>query len=182
MLTNAETVSFYLLHNVSTLNQCREVSCVTDTVSSEAVSYWTISCILHRLSWFSSVHEILQWCYFGKVPRHAIEHKHEVAWTEFFPGVWIQTVGLEWGMTAGHCGMTREERVAATRKIGERIFRPVDRIEFAVWGSSNQRTVHNTDRRDQPRKVGCDACSTNFHMHLSRVGRKAERTFQGGAT
>jgi len=26
---NAETVSFYLLHNVSTLNQCREVSCVT---------------------------------------------------------------------------------------------------------------------------------------------------------
>jgi len=25
---NAETVSFYLLHNVSTLNQCREVSCV----------------------------------------------------------------------------------------------------------------------------------------------------------
>ena len=26
---NAETVSYYLLHNVSTLNQCREVSCVT---------------------------------------------------------------------------------------------------------------------------------------------------------
>ena len=26
---NAETVSFYLLHNFSTLNQCREVSCVT---------------------------------------------------------------------------------------------------------------------------------------------------------
>jgi len=26
---NAETVSFYLLHNVSTLNQCREVSRVT---------------------------------------------------------------------------------------------------------------------------------------------------------
>ena len=26
---NAETVSFYLLHNVSTLNQCREVSSVT---------------------------------------------------------------------------------------------------------------------------------------------------------
>ena len=26
---NTETVSFYLLHNVSTLNQCREVSCVT---------------------------------------------------------------------------------------------------------------------------------------------------------
>ena len=26
---NAETVSVYLLHNVSTLNQCREVSCVT---------------------------------------------------------------------------------------------------------------------------------------------------------
>ena len=26
---NAETVSFFLLHNVSTLNQCREVSCVT---------------------------------------------------------------------------------------------------------------------------------------------------------
>ena len=26
---NAETVSFYLLHNVSTLNQCRELSCVT---------------------------------------------------------------------------------------------------------------------------------------------------------
>ena len=25
---NAETVSVYLLHNVSTLNQCREVSCV----------------------------------------------------------------------------------------------------------------------------------------------------------
>jgi len=25
---NAETVSFYLLHNVSTLNQCRDVSCV----------------------------------------------------------------------------------------------------------------------------------------------------------
>ena len=25
---NAETVSFYFLHNVSTLNQCREVSCV----------------------------------------------------------------------------------------------------------------------------------------------------------
>ena len=26
---NVGTVSFYLLHNVSTLNQCREVSCVT---------------------------------------------------------------------------------------------------------------------------------------------------------
>ena len=26
---NAETVSFYLLHNVSTLNQCREVFCAT---------------------------------------------------------------------------------------------------------------------------------------------------------
>ena len=26
---NAETISFCLLHNVSTLNQCREVSCVT---------------------------------------------------------------------------------------------------------------------------------------------------------
>ena len=26
---NAETVSFYFLHNVSTLNQCRELSCVT---------------------------------------------------------------------------------------------------------------------------------------------------------
>ena len=26
---NAETVSFYLLHNVSTLNQCREFPCVT---------------------------------------------------------------------------------------------------------------------------------------------------------
>jgi len=26
---NAETVSFYLLHNASALNQCREVSCVT---------------------------------------------------------------------------------------------------------------------------------------------------------
>ena len=26
---NAETVSFYLLHNVSTLNQCREIPCVT---------------------------------------------------------------------------------------------------------------------------------------------------------
>jgi len=26
---NAETISFYLLHNVSTLTQCREVSCVT---------------------------------------------------------------------------------------------------------------------------------------------------------
>jgi len=26
---NAETVSFYLLHYVSTLNQCREVSCAT---------------------------------------------------------------------------------------------------------------------------------------------------------
>ena len=25
---NAESVSFYFLHNVSTLNQCREVSCV----------------------------------------------------------------------------------------------------------------------------------------------------------
>ena len=29
MSGNAETVSFYLLHNVSTLNQCREVSCFT---------------------------------------------------------------------------------------------------------------------------------------------------------
>ena len=29
MFGNAETVSFYLLHNVSTLNQCREVSYVT---------------------------------------------------------------------------------------------------------------------------------------------------------
>ena len=26
---NVERVSFYLLHNVSTLNQCREVSCDT---------------------------------------------------------------------------------------------------------------------------------------------------------
>ena len=31
---NAETVSFYLLHNVSTLNQCREVSCVTGNLSA----------------------------------------------------------------------------------------------------------------------------------------------------
>jgi len=29
MFGNAETVSFYLLHNVLTLNQCREVFCVT---------------------------------------------------------------------------------------------------------------------------------------------------------
>ena len=29
MFGNAETVSFYLLHNVSALNQCREGSCVT---------------------------------------------------------------------------------------------------------------------------------------------------------
>ena len=29
MFGNAETVSFYLLLNVSTLNQCRELSCVT---------------------------------------------------------------------------------------------------------------------------------------------------------
>ena len=29
LLVKPETVSFYLLHNVSTLNQCREVSCVT---------------------------------------------------------------------------------------------------------------------------------------------------------
>ena len=29
MFGNAETVSFYLPHNVSTLNQCREVFCVT---------------------------------------------------------------------------------------------------------------------------------------------------------
>jgi len=46
-------------------------------------------------------------------------------------------------MTAGHCGMTREERVAATRKVGGRIFRPVDCIEFGLWGGSKQRTVHN---------------------------------------
>ena len=26
---NAETVSFYLLHNISTLNQCRKIPCVT---------------------------------------------------------------------------------------------------------------------------------------------------------
>jgi len=26
---NTETVSFYLLHNISTLNKCREVSCAT---------------------------------------------------------------------------------------------------------------------------------------------------------
>jgi len=75
------------------------------TVTSEVVSYWTVNCILHRLSWFFTVHEVMQWCYFDKVPRHAIKHKHEVAWTEFFPGVWIQTVGLECGVTAGHCGM-----------------------------------------------------------------------------
>ena len=31
---NAETVSFYLLHNVSILNQCREVSCVTFVLST----------------------------------------------------------------------------------------------------------------------------------------------------
>ena len=32
---NAETVSFYLPHNVSTLNQCREVSCVTFRIYME---------------------------------------------------------------------------------------------------------------------------------------------------
>ena len=32
---NAETVSFYLLHNVSTLNQCREVSYVTFVCTSK---------------------------------------------------------------------------------------------------------------------------------------------------
>ena len=31
---NAETVSFYLLRNVSTLNQCREVSCDTGNLSA----------------------------------------------------------------------------------------------------------------------------------------------------
>jgi len=41
--------------------------------------------------------------------------------------------------------MTREERVAGTIKIGERIFRPVDSIEFGLWGGSNQRTVHNAN-------------------------------------
>ena len=32
---NAETVSFYLLHNVSTLNQCRETKCLHTNVTQE---------------------------------------------------------------------------------------------------------------------------------------------------
>ena len=41
---NAETVSFYLLHNVSTLNQCREVSCVT-FVCKHFASFFVAPCL-----------------------------------------------------------------------------------------------------------------------------------------
>ena len=39
---NAETVSFYLLHKVSTLNQCREVSCVTFGVNTLPASWQSV--------------------------------------------------------------------------------------------------------------------------------------------
>ena len=39
---NAETVSFYLLHNVSTLNQCREVSCVALCVNTLPASWQSV--------------------------------------------------------------------------------------------------------------------------------------------
>ena len=39
---NAETVSFYLLHNVSTLNQGREVSCVTLCVNTLLASWQSV--------------------------------------------------------------------------------------------------------------------------------------------
>ena len=55
---NAETVSFYLLHNVSTLNQCREVSCVNlcvntlpanqvTPISHECISVISLESVLH---------------------------------------------------------------------------------------------------------------------------------------
>ena len=40
---NAETVSFYLLHNVSTMNQCREVSCVTFVCKHFATYIYDVS-------------------------------------------------------------------------------------------------------------------------------------------
>ena len=47
---NAETVSFYLLHNVSTLNQCREVSCVTFVCKHFASKVFTHKCDTGNLS------------------------------------------------------------------------------------------------------------------------------------
>jgi len=47
---NAETVSFYLLHNVSTLNQCREVSCVT-FVCKHFASYEISSLRVNIIKW-----------------------------------------------------------------------------------------------------------------------------------
>ena len=47
---NAETVSFYLLHNVSTLNQCREVSCVTFVCKHLAGKVFTHKCDTGNLS------------------------------------------------------------------------------------------------------------------------------------
>ena len=38
----AETVSFYLLHNISTLNQCREFSCVTLCVNTFPASWQSV--------------------------------------------------------------------------------------------------------------------------------------------
>ena len=49
----AERVSFYLLHNVSTLNQCREVSCVTfvcKTLCQLAGKVFTHKCDTGNLS------------------------------------------------------------------------------------------------------------------------------------
>ena len=43
---NAETVSFYLLHNVSTLNQCREVSCVTGKVFTHKCDTGNLSALI----------------------------------------------------------------------------------------------------------------------------------------
>ena len=48
-----ETVSFYLLHNVSTLNQCREVSCVTFVCkhfASSPLSTCILYCCLQRVT------------------------------------------------------------------------------------------------------------------------------------
>jgi hypothetical protein len=39
---NAEAVSFYLLHNVSTLNQCRKFSCVTVCVNTLSATKITL--------------------------------------------------------------------------------------------------------------------------------------------
>jgi hypothetical protein len=45
-LATPKAVSFYLLHNVSTLNQCRKLSCVTVVCKHFTALIWSFCCYL----------------------------------------------------------------------------------------------------------------------------------------